>query len=147
MGNCPSNNVYWGPDTVTCTSHQCPCIVQHSLPSSPSPPPDRSCPIPVTDQSPPPREVRRDVLQVLKVRKIDPCADANGREHRTDGYELMKSKDDPQLVVRRGQRFFLLILLERDYSAQNDGVSFVFRLEGEYQTMSNTSPTLDATLK
>lgn len=68
---------------------------------------------------------------ILIIRSINPCLDENGANHRTSKYELMRREHYPQLVVRRGQHFKLIITLSRPYDESKDGISFIFVVDDE----------------
>lgn len=64
------------------------------------------------------------------VNKVDPCISANGKDHHTSQYDVMR-RTDPHLVVRRGQPFMLNITLNRPYSRERDVVTFIFTADGK----------------
>ncbi|CAH0557745.1 unnamed protein product [Brassicogethes aeneus] len=75
---------------------------------------------------------------ILIIRNINPCISRNGTDHHTEKFDLMTREIDPQLVVRRGQPFYLNITLSREYNPEKDAVSFVFTLDGvEYASHGN----------
>ncbi|XP_024939545.1 annulin isoform X2 [Cephus cinctus] len=70
-------------------------------------------------------------VPILSVVGVDPCINENGEYHRTSRYEIMnRDGDKAKLVVRRGQAFFLKLMLSRNYQPSTDGVSLVFTLDG-----------------
>ncbi|XP_066246392.1 annulin-like [Euwallacea similis] len=68
---------------------------------------------------------------ILIVRSIDPCLAENGINHKTSKYDLMRRLYYPQLVVRRGQFFKLIITFSRPYDEDKDGISFIFVVDDE----------------
>ncbi|KAL3280569.1 hypothetical protein HHI36_003803 [Cryptolaemus montrouzieri] len=71
---------------------------------------------------------------ILIIRSIDPCIEENGSNHFTDKYDLMQRKIEPQLVVRRGQPFKIILRLNRKYDHEKDGISFIFTADDEDKT-------------
>lgn len=69
---------------------------------------------------------KREIRSPLRILDIDFCISDNGTRHNTGKFNAMQSKDDPQLIVRRGQVFFLKLLIDRKYSPHVDGLSIVF---------------------
>ncbi|XP_017755331.1 PREDICTED: annulin [Eufriesea mexicana] len=70
-------------------------------------------------------------VPVLTILNVDPCIAENGENHRTSRYDLMtREYDEPRLVVRRGQEFYLNLTLSRDYEPSIDGMSIVFTVDG-----------------
>ncbi|KAF5298385.1 hypothetical protein FQR65_LT01163 [Abscondita terminalis] len=70
-------------------------------------------------------------VDILIIRQIDPCLKINGDAHHTSKYELMNRAIDPELVVRRGQPFYLDITLSRPYNQEKDAISFIFTVTDE----------------
>ncbi|KAB0798564.1 hypothetical protein PPYR_09557 [Photinus pyralis] len=86
---------------------------------------------------PKPKEADENAVQELKqadiliVRKIDPCIKLNGEAHHTSKYELMNRSIEPDLVVRRGQPFTIILALNRPYNEAKDAISFIFNVSDE----------------
>lgn len=64
------------------------------------------------------------------MKDIDPCVFFNGVSHRTSKYDLMRTIEEPQLVIRRGQPFKLHIALSKRYEKEKDHMTFIFSAEG-----------------
>ncbi|KAF5293128.1 hypothetical protein FQA39_LY13738 [Lamprigera yunnana] len=75
------------------------------------------------------QEVKADILII---RQIDPCLKSNGTAHHTEKYELINRTIAPQLVVRRGQFFEIVLTLSRRYNPDKDAISFIFTVPDEY---------------
>lgn len=71
------------------------------------------------------------------MRSINPCLEDNGIHHRTSKYEPMRRDYFAQLVVRRGQHFKLNITLSRPYDEEKDGISFIFVVEGNNDSLAS----------
>ncbi|XP_043465051.1 annulin-like [Leptopilina heterotoma] len=68
---------------------------------------------------------------LLSVKTLNRLIVANGRAHRTSKYEIMSSVGkEAQLVLRRGQEFYINLTLSRNYDPINDRISLVFKLDG-----------------
>ena len=67
-----------------------------------------------------------DPLEVMSVNKL---SEENGRPHRTHNYDLMKPPQQ-NLVIRRGQKFYLLLELNRNFNPDTDALSFIFTVSG-----------------
>ncbi|KAK4880423.1 hypothetical protein RN001_008569 [Aquatica leii] len=86
---------------------------------------------------PKPKEADKADVQELKevdiliIRQIDPCLKFNGDAHHTSKYELMNRPINPELVVRRGQPFYLELTLSRPYNHEKDAISFIFTVTDE----------------
>lgn len=78
-----------------------------------------------------PFEEKINEPDILIVRSIDPCIEENGLHHRTSKYDLMRKEFYPQLVVRRGQFFKLILTFSRPYDEEKDGISFIFVVDGK----------------
>lgn len=51
--------------------------------------------------------------------------------HRTSRFELSNRQDETaRLIVRRGDPFYIRILLSRDYDPTTDAISLIFILDG-----------------
>ncbi|KAK9511097.1 hypothetical protein O3M35_005727 [Rhynocoris fuscipes] len=61
----------------------------------------------------------------LEVTAVNLHIEENGQYHFTNRYSIMR-KANPQLVVRRGQVFKLLLTLNRPYLDQDDEIAFIF---------------------
>ncbi|KAK9887423.1 hypothetical protein WA026_022358 [Henosepilachna vigintioctopunctata] len=88
-------------------------------------------------QWPKPQEADASVISeeplkedILIIRSIDPCIQENGTSHYTDKYDIMRREYDPQLVIRRGQPFKIILKLSRKYDPERDGISFIFTADG-----------------
>lgn len=79
-----------------------------------------------------PKTPNVQIKKPLRIDRIELCNSENGTRHHTDKFYGMNSKDDPQLIIRRGEVFYLRLLVDRDYWPQLDVVSFVFTLAGLY---------------
>lgn len=97
----------------------------------------------VCDNLPKPREAREisnlidsepPVENILIVKNIDPCISENGPLHNTDKFYLMRRKIDPQLVVRRGENFKIILELSRPFDYEKDAISFIFTESDEEKT-------------
>ena len=60
---------------------------------------------------------------------MDILVNENGKAHKTYDYELME-RPLPNLVIRRGQPFQLLLKLNRNFNAETDAISFIFTVAG-----------------
>ena len=60
---------------------------------------------------------------------MDILVNENGKAHKTYDYELME-RPLPNLVIRRGQPFHLLLKLNRNFNAETDAISFIFTVAG-----------------
>ncbi|XP_076234245.1 transglutaminase isoform X2 [Calliopsis andreniformis] len=70
-------------------------------------------------------------VPVLTISDVDLCIAENGETHQTSRYELMTREDDRRrLVVRRGQEFYIHLILSRNYDPDIDGISLVFTVDG-----------------
>ena len=67
--------------------------------------------------------------KTLKVLAVDVLVAENGKSHWTYDYELME-RSDPNLVIRRGQVFHVLLSLNRNYQPATDAISLVFTVTG-----------------
>ena len=65
----------------------------------------------------------------LNVTSVDILVGENGRAHHTYYYELME-RPLPNLVIRRGQPFNLLLKLNRNFNPDTDALSFIFTVSG-----------------
>lgn len=67
---------------------------------------------------------------------VDPLINENGEAHKTSRYEIMnRSGNKARLVIRRGQEFYLNLMLSRNYDPTIDGISIVFTLDGVERPM------------
>lgn len=74
-------------------------------------------------------EVATDILKVFK---IDLHIQENGSAHHTEKYDAMIRRIIPQdLIIRRGQEFFVTLFLSREFRKDVDGISFVFSIVGK----------------
>lgn len=67
---------------------------------------------------------------VLKLNAVDILVAENGKNHYTYDYELMERTSGAELVLRRGQPFYLKLKLNRNYNPETDGVSLIFNVAG-----------------
>lgn len=67
--------------------------------------------------------------KTLNVTSVDILVGENGRAHHTYDYELME-RPLPNLVIRRGQPFNLLLKLNRNFNPDTDALSFIFTVSG-----------------
>ncbi|GJQ84640.1 Tg [Trypoxylus dichotomus] len=68
-----------------------------------------------------------DAVHLSYVEGVDFCIEENGQRHRTDKYEHMQRKENPELVVRRGDEFKLRIALKEMYDKDRDVMTFLFK--------------------
>lgn len=93
------------------------------------------CTKPECMPKPPPREEYspgEDLgISVLTVINVDQCIAENAAAHRTAKFELSNREDDTaKLIVRRGDPFYMRLILSREYDPATDGISLVFTLDG-----------------
>lgn len=69
-------------------------------------------------------------VQCLEIQFVDVCFAENGKNHHTAKFDLMKRKEYPQLVIRRGQEFRLKLHVDRQFDPEQDGMALVFLLAG-----------------
>ncbi|XP_012267680.2 annulin isoform X2 [Athalia rosae] len=70
-------------------------------------------------------------ISVLSVITVDQCIAENSEAHRTSRFDLSNHKDEnAKLVVRRGDPFYITLILSRAYNPETDGISLVFALDG-----------------
>jgi hypothetical protein len=69
---------------------------------------------------------------VVYVKVVDLLVAENGPLHHTEQFDVMEREKEPQLVVRRGQKFTVSITLSRAYSTDKDAVSFIFTVYGKH---------------
>lgn len=70
-------------------------------------------------------------VPVLAVVSVDQCIAENALAHRTSRFELSNRQDGTErLIVRRGDPFYVKLLLSREYDPNTDGISVVFTLDG-----------------
>ena len=80
-------------------------------------------------------------LKLLRVDRIDLQETTNNASHHTDVYDLSGETnfDEPrpaQLIVRRGQPFYIDLHLQRSFASEVDDVNVVFEI-GESSTEKN----------
>lgn len=66
-------------------------------------------------------------MHINHVTSLDFCIRHNGDRHRTNKYELMRRKENPSLVIRRGDEFQLRIGLKEPYDKNRDVISLLFK--------------------
>lgn len=69
---------------------------------------------------------------ILAVTEWGLRVEENGAAHHTDQYDLMKG-DAPQLVVRRGQPFTLVLHTSKPYKDDAHKISLVFSVKGKVE--------------
>ncbi|XP_059154439.1 hemocyte protein-glutamine gamma-glutamyltransferase-like [Physella acuta] len=74
-------------------------------------------------RAPIPPPIPADVLQVVSV---DLQVPANCKKHNTHRYDLCRAKDNPKLVVRRGQPFTIQVEFTKEYDANTDDLRIAF---------------------
>ncbi|KAL5280423.1 F13A1 family protein [Megaselia abdita] len=72
-------------------------------------------------------DLSRNDESVLIIEKVDFCNERNSTNHRTKRF----SETTPNLVVRRGQEFKLLLELNRAFDKNSDAFCFIFSIVGE----------------
>jgi len=69
---------------------------------------------------------------VPSVLSLDTNILENGRQHRTERFELVQREGEKaRLVVRRGQGFIITLSLTRPFNPYTDAMSFIFTFSGE----------------
>lgn len=72
---------------------------------------------------------------MVSVRNVDFCIEKNSINHHTENF----FKTTPNLVVRRGQPFQLIIEFDRKFDFTNDAITFIFTVYGEDRPSSGNS--------
>ncbi|XP_055892689.1 hemocyte protein-glutamine gamma-glutamyltransferase-like isoform X1 [Biomphalaria glabrata] len=67
-----------------------------------------------------------DTDKVLTVVLVDFKIPSNTKTHKTDKFDIVKSKTNPKLVVRRGLSFLIDVTFSKDYDESKDDVRVVF---------------------
>lgn len=78
------------------------------------------------DRPKPVTPVYNDRADYLAVKDFDLRTAENGSLHHTSQYELMERKEDPRLVVRRGQEFTIVLNTNKAMDKEKDKISLVF---------------------
>ncbi|XP_046746548.1 hemocyte protein-glutamine gamma-glutamyltransferase-like [Diprion similis] len=82
----------------------------------------------------------------LTVRAVDLCEKENAEHHRTDRYKLI-TMDKPTLVLRRGQRFKLILRFDRPFVEGTDIVRISFSFGADPNVMRGTKGISTVTRK
>ncbi|XP_046608601.1 annulin isoform X1 [Neodiprion virginianus] len=70
-------------------------------------------------------------VSILTVVNVDQCVLKNAEAHRTSRFELSRRKNDTaRLIIRRGEPFYIKLILSRAYNPNTDAISLVFTLDG-----------------
>ena len=72
------------------------------------------------------------VLAQNEITKIDLLTKENTKTHHTSDYEIVHSRNNPALVIRRGDPFYLSLHLRRNYDSTRDKIRLEFMF-GKYE--------------
>lgn len=83
-----------------------------------------------------------EVNKHFHVLEVDLNIEKNTKQHHTNTFMCTKRKDNPSLVIRRGQAFVISITFDREYHEEQNEISFFFKTGKNQAPPKRTAATV-----